>query len=758
MKNYIILHGHFYQPPRENPWTGEIPIQPSAAPYKNWNDRISAECYRANSSSRFLNHYGKILKICNNYEYLSFNFGPTLLNWLKKSENEVYKKIVEADKTSCKLNNGHGNAIAQVYNHIIMPLASHEDAETQIIWGIEDFKNHFERMPEGMWLSETAINNDTADLLIKHGIKFTILSPWQAEKFRKIDDSKWTEVSDPSMVADRPFLLKRPQGDLVIFFYDNILAQGISFGHYLRDADDVYNKLKGVASSGRKLIHTATDGEIYGHHEPFADMCLAALSEKIIKDKQLEFTNYANYLEKNPPKDVVTLRHGEDGKGSSWSCFHGVSRWYKDCGCSTGGQEGWNQKWRTPLREAFDSLAINLRHIFFREISNFSSHNPDEIRNNYIHVLSEKISRKDFYKKYADKKRAISQPEFSIFFNLLESQKYAMFMFTSCGWFFAELSGIEPVQNICYAIKAIEECSNVSSSIELYLRLLNNLEKAKSNIEGNGKSITEKAIAEYKIEEKDIAFMFIIRSAVSKPQTEIGYYRLNYIKHKDENIWNKGELSFTDKNTEKDYVFKYNIEIDRNFNNIVTLQEKDTLKDKISFIPRPVDFSETVIPELLYRLLVSWKDDKIDFNMHLIFSYNLLSSAQFNFQRNLKFLEEIANFRIEYLLSRKGLWEQTLEELDRLTAFINKKDIKIESSINLVVSNLTAKLVGNIISGKTDSTQKLIDFISIIYRNNLEIDTTDTQTRIYDYIKECKNIEHKKILADYFNIEMKNDR
>lgn len=757
MKNYIILHGHFYQPPRENPWIGEIPIQASAFPYRNWNERISAECYRANSASRYLDQNGKILKIINNYEHISFNFGATLLNWLKKNEPEVYRKIIDADKISCQNNNGHGNAIAQVYNHMLMPLANKRDAETQIIWGIKDFKSHFNREPEGMWLSETGINNNIADLLIKHGIKFTILSPWQAKKIRKLDESDWTEVEDPAIVADRPFLLKRPKGDLVIFFYDNILAQGISFGHYLRDADDVYQKLKNIAQT-RKLVHTATDGEIYGHHEPFGDMCLAALHEKISEDENLVFSNYAAYLAENAPQDAVELHHGEGGKGSSWSCFHGVSRWYKDCGCSTGGQDGWNQKWRTPLRNAFNSLTDSLNHIFTREMKLFSNINSDEIRNKYVDVLTNNVSKKDFYKKYADKKIKIEQAEFTTFFNLLESQKNAMYMFTSCGWFFAELSGIEPVQNMCYAIKAIEDCSDLTSTINLYNLLLKNLEKAKSNIKGNGKTIAKDAVEKYKREPKDIAFMFIMRSVIAIRPSEVGQYKQNYITHKDKATWNEGEVSFLDTNINENYTFRYKVEIDDKFKTKVILEAIDDSKDKIIFTPRPVDFSASIIPDLLYRLLASWKTDTIDFNLHLVFIYNLLAMTNIYFKRNIKFLEEMANLRLVYLLYKKTNWDETMQELKSLTSFLSSKKIKIENNIKHIISSKAAVLVGNIISGKTDNTQKLIDFIEIVYKNDLKIDITDTQSKIYEYLPNCQDEEMKRLLADYFNIEIRNER
>lgn len=521
MQTSLILHGHFYQPPRENPWTDLIPRQPSAAPFHDWNRRITQECYAANCYSRYLGAYGEILNISNNYEIFSFNFGPTLMNWLKTESPNVYAKIIEADAVSQTRNNGHGNAIAQVYNHIIMPLAPTEDKKIQIEWGIEDFRSHFHRDPEGMWLAETAVNGETVDCLIEAGIRFVILSPWQAEAVEDPKTGKMTKITDPLTVSRSAYLLKGSKGGtLAAFFYNHILAQGISFGHYLQSADSFYEKLKFFAgNSSEELLHTATDGEIYGHHEPYGDMCIAALRKKIDNDGEnapFRFTNYGCYLEQHPPKLTAQLQKGEEGKGSSWSCFHGVSRWYKNCGCSTGGPSEWNQKWRTPLREAFDLLRSKIDVLFKKEISALSDEPPLVIACQYAKVLCGRLSSEEFAARFLKKNTRQNRIDF---LTLLEGLKLSQFMFTSCGWFFAELSGIEPVQNMCYAYRAAEIFQKYTNE-NLTELLCSRLEKAESNLpeQGNGRNIFNRHVKtqEYSIE-KLAAINILLHSFKLKP-------------------------------------------------------------------------------------------------------------------------------------------------------------------------------------------------------------------------------------------------
>ncbi len=484
MKNYLILHGHFYQPPRENPVTGLIPLQKSAAPYHDWNARITKECYGANSASRILTEDGRILDIVNNYENISFNIGPTLLDWLKTEAPNVYERIIEADRKSVIRNGGHGNAIAQGFNHTILPLDTRHDAETQIRCGIENFTRHFSRKPEGFWLPEAAVNGDVADILVKYGIKFIILSPDQARTAEKASDpAGGNQVPDSSV----PYVLRGTSGDLAVFFYNPVLAGGISFSHYLRSADTLYEKLLecGNAAEGN-LVHTATDGEIYGHHEPFGDMCLAALSKIAAERGDFIFTNYGRYLSSNPPVREVVLQRGEDGKGTSWSCFHGVSRWYKDCGCSTGGEPGWNQKWRTPLREAFRYLGERIDNAYVRETGKLSTTPPWRLLAEYLGARGTEPSDRfaSHFLKIPGKENITK------LLKLLEGQRMKLFSFTSCGWFFADISGIEPVQNMRYASRALELYGDILHESVRH-RVLDILERAAGNKsrEISGKSL-----------------------------------------------------------------------------------------------------------------------------------------------------------------------------------------------------------------------------------------------------------------------------
>ncbi|HET6542013.1 MAG TPA: glycoside hydrolase, partial [Chryseolinea sp.] len=236
MEKYICIHGHFYQPPRENAWLEVIEVQDSAHPYHDWNERISAECYAPNTASRILNEKGVIKNIINNYSKISFNFGPTLLSWMQTRDQETYQAVLDADRESMKHFNGHGSALAQVYNHMILPLANSRDKETQIIWGIRDFEDRFKRKPEGMWLSETAVDVESLELLGKHGIKFTILAPRQAKAIRKKGETTWTNVNALTLDTRRPYKYTLASGEsIALFFYDGSIAQGVAFDGLLND-------------------------------------------------------------------------------------------------------------------------------------------------------------------------------------------------------------------------------------------------------------------------------------------------------------------------------------------------------------------------------------------------------------------------------------------------------------------------------------------------------------------------------------------
>ena len=480
MEKFICIHGHFYQPPRENAWLETVELQDSAYPFHDWNARITSECYAPNAASRILNDDRVITKIVNNYSRISFNFGPTLLSWLELNDPETYEGIIEADKLSMINFSGHGSALAQVYNHIIMPLASRRDKETQVIWGIRDFTHRFGRHPEGMWLAETAVDTETLEVLAENNIKFTILAPRQAKSVREIGGNKWDNVGinvDPRM----PYLVNLPSGKQIhVFFYNGDLSQSVAFNGLLNNGSEFAGKLMSGFGAGldQQLVHIATDGESYGHHHKHGDMALAYCLEAINRDKNIQLTNYGEALER------FTVTHEalivED---SSWSCVHGVGRWEKDCGCHTGGHASWNQQWRKPLRDSLNWLRDEVVKVFEKEAAPFFD-NPWEARNEYISVI---MGRDEGTQTFLDKYQ-IKEDHAIKALRLMEMQRNSLLMFTSCGWFFDEVSGIETTQILQYACRAIQLALQ-EGDVDLEPGFLNILKKAKSNLKQYGDAV-----------------------------------------------------------------------------------------------------------------------------------------------------------------------------------------------------------------------------------------------------------------------------
>lgn len=479
MDRYICIHGHFYQPPRENPWLEAIELQDSASPYHDWNERITAECYSCNSASRILDTEGRILDIVSNYAGMSFNFGPTLLSWMEKYAPDVYRAILDADKKSMEWRSGHGNAIAQVYNHMIMPLANTRDKRTQIVWGIKDFEYRFQRFPEGMWLSETAVDRETLEIMAAHGIQFTLLSPHQAFRVRKIGAEKWKDVSGGRIDPTRGYVYKLPSGRIInIFFYDGPISRAVAFEKLLNRGEDFANRLLSGFSDARKqpqILHIATDGESYGHHHRHGDMSLAFALNYIESHRLAQLTNYGEYLEKHPPTHEVEIFDN-----TSWSCMHGIERWKSNCGCNFNVHPGWNQEWRTPLRNAFDWLRDQIVIKYERKAKEYLK-DPWEARDEYITLLLKRSEENinNFFERYAIK--TLNTDEIVSALALLEIQRNALLMYTSCGWFFDELSGIETIQIIQYAGRAIQLSKKVFGD-SLENAFLDKLSQAKSNI------------------------------------------------------------------------------------------------------------------------------------------------------------------------------------------------------------------------------------------------------------------------------------
>ena len=476
-EKYICIHGHFYQPPRENPWLEDIEFQDSAYPYHDWNERINAECYAPNTASRVVDGEGKVVVIGNNYARISFNMGPTLLSWMQSHAQETYASILEADKLSAQRFSGHGSALAQAYNHMIMPLANARDKRTQVLWGIRDFQNRYGRPPEGMWLPETAVDLESLDIMAEQGIRFTILSPFQAKAARRRDSGEWQDTSGGRIDHRTAYLCCLPSGrTITLFFYDGQISRDIAFGGLLKRGEDFAARMLSVFSDGpAQLSHVATDGETYGHHQKFGDMALCYCLNAIDSDSGARLTNYGEYLEKFPP-----LYEARIFENTSWSCAHGVERWRSDCGCNTGMHGDWKQHWRKPLRDSMDWLRDTLSNIYESEMGKYCV-DPWLARDNYIGVVLDRSEKnmRAFTNQCAG--RDLSHGEALRLIKLLEMQRNAMLMYTSCGWFFDEVSGLETVQVLQYAYMALRYGEELSGRrLEgAYLALL---EKIPTNI------------------------------------------------------------------------------------------------------------------------------------------------------------------------------------------------------------------------------------------------------------------------------------
>jgi len=523
---FLTIHGHFYQPPRENPWLEAIELQDSALPFHDWNERINKECYNPNSVSKIVDSRNRILDVVNNYEHMSYNFGPTLLSWMEQFAPLTYERIIKADIESIPEHSGHGNALAQVYNHIIMPLANEEDKQTQVKWGIRDFEYRFGRKPEGMWLAETAVDDDTLRVLEENGIKFTILSPYQAAKFRQKGDKEWTDVSwgniDPAR-SYRYYIKSAPGKYIDLFFYDGAISRSVAFDELLKDGNKFSKRLKEGVSDCRdfpQLINIATDGESYGHHTKFGDMALAYVLKIKAKDEGFTITNYGEYLEKYRSDCEVDIK-----QASSWSCFHGVGRWKEDCGCSTGGHPGWNQKWRKPLRDALDYLRDELLSIYEEQGKKYFNTDIWEVRNRYVDVILDrgdmnvkKFQKENFLPNLSDEDKVKAM-------ELLEIQRQSMLMYTSCGWFFSEISGIETVQIMKYAARAMQLAAKFTDK-NIEEHFLNILAEAKSNIpeHGTGKDIFERFVKPSIVTAKQIASLWALSSLYQDFEDEEDVY------------------------------------------------------------------------------------------------------------------------------------------------------------------------------------------------------------------------------------------
>jgi alpha-amylase/alpha-mannosidase (GH57 family) len=544
-KRFVCIHGHFYQPPRENPWLETVETQDSAAPYHDWNERVCAECYATNGAARIQNAKNQITRIVNNYARMSFNFGPTLLSWLKENAQRTHRMIMDGERRSRRSFKGHSSAMAQVYNHVIMPLANRRDRITQIRWGIADYQSHYGVMPEGMWLAETAADMETLELLAKHGIKFTLLAPHQCKRVRplsKTDDgmeAAWTDTPNANVDPTHPYLVRFESGVTIsVFFYDGPTSRAIAFEGLLNSGEVFAARLKaGLKDTDKpQLVHVATDGESYGHHHKHGEMALAYALKLLEQDKTVKLTNYGAFLAQFPPEWECEIVDN-----TSWSCAHGVERWRADCGCN-GGRAGWNQKWRGPLRQALDELRDAITPLTEQEGARlFKDVWP--ARDEYIDVILDRGTEtvQAFFGKHAA--HVLDDAERVRALELMEMQRHAQLMYTSCGWFFDDISGIETVQVIAYAARVLQLAQQVfgERAAGLEEAFVARLAEAKSNsaAAGDGAQIYREKTGSLKLGLEQVTAHYAISSVFSSfaDETELFCYKVRRISY---NIYTSG--------------------------------------------------------------------------------------------------------------------------------------------------------------------------------------------------------------------------
>lgn len=493
MQRYVCIHCHFYQPPRENPWLDAVEIQDSAFPHHDWNERVTAECYLPNGAARILDGQSRIVKIVNNYSRVSFNFGPTLLSWMQRNAPQAYEQILAADRESRQRFSGHGSALAQAYNHTILPLSNTRDKRTQIVWGIRDFQHRFQRDPEGMWLPETAVDVETLELLSEAGIKFTVLAPHQARRARHRPWEEWQSVEGGRIDPTRAYNCYLPSGRAIsLFFYDGPISHAVAFENLLFNGERFAHRLLSGFNADRQwpqLVHIATDGETYGHHYPHGDMALAYTLEYLERNQLAQITNYGEFLALHPPSQEV-----EVVEKTSWSCVHGIARWNADCGCRSNTGNSWNQQWRRPLRSTLDWLRDELSAIYESKAAGLFLH-PWAARDDYIQVVLDRspATKDAFFAQHAT--HSLSPDERVLALRLLEMQRHLMLMYTSCGWFFDDLTGPATLQVLQYAARALQLCRHITGE-NREPAFLERLQECWSNVPGcgNGRYVYERFI------------------------------------------------------------------------------------------------------------------------------------------------------------------------------------------------------------------------------------------------------------------------
>ncbi|MBI4239175.1 MAG: DUF3536 domain-containing protein [Deltaproteobacteria bacterium] len=494
MPRHIVIHGHFYQPPREDPWRWTVPREPSAAPAHDWNQRITKECYEPNHAARILGPAGQVRRRLNNYGYMSFDFGPTLLAWLEQHAPAVYQGILQGDREAQARFSGHGTAIAHPYHHLILPLASSRDKRTQLLWGVRDFQHRFQRAPEGVWLPETVVDLESLEIAADLGIRFTILAPHQVHRVRALSSGHWHAPAHHEADPTTPYALQLPSGRRFhVFFYHGGLARGVAFDGMLNDGEAMIRRLLGAFSERRawpQLVHLATDGESYGHHHKFGEMALAYVLDALETRGDARLTTYGEFLTKHgPTHQAEILEH------TAWSCAHGMERWRSDCGCCISHQPGWTQQWRAPLRATLDWLRDELDPAFERTAARLLK-DPWAARDDYINVLLDGTNNGFTTFCHTHARHPLTSTDRHTVRALLSLQFHRLCMYTSCGWFFDDPSGIETGILLLHAARALELAAE-TCDLDRRSAFMDRLIAVKSNIPeaGDGKKILTTLLA-----------------------------------------------------------------------------------------------------------------------------------------------------------------------------------------------------------------------------------------------------------------------
>jgi len=772
---YICIHGHFYQPPRENAWLEVIEVQDSAYPYHDWNERISAECYAPNAASRILDQKNIIRNIINNYSKISFNFGPTLLSWMEEKDPDTYEAILEADRESKKNFSGHGSAMAQVYNHMILPLANRKDKETQVIWGIRDFEKRFKRKPEGIWLAETAVDTETLEVLAENDIKFTVLAPRQAKAVRKLGDKDWKSVNDQTINTKKSYVCTLPSGKQIsLFYYDGGISQAVAFQGLLNDGRRLADSMMSIFDgddSKPQLSHVATDGETYGHHHKHGEMALAYCVDYIEKHKDANLTNYGEFLAKFPPEYETQIF-----ENSSWSCVHGVERWRNDCGCNSGGNPTWNQQWRKPLRDALDWLRDESAQLFDREGRKYLV-DPWVARNEYINIVLERNDENnaEFLKKHA---RGKLDTETTSVFRLLEMQRHAMLMYTSCGWFFDEISGIETTQILQYACRVIQLFRQVGN-IDFEEGFIRRLELAPSNIPvlGNGAVIYTKYVQSAMINLQRVGMHYAVSSVFEEePETlPVFNYEVNneffLKKSAGEQVLVLGVTKVKSRVTHSEKKFAFaviylgkhellgNISLDMEADKFASMQIRVVAAFQEGRSADVIGLMQTYFGPDKYTIWQLFQDEKRKIlNMIALQSLEeLQSSLRRTYNRDYSLITALSNNDIPIPNAYKTTFEYVLnaellrnfqsskilsKELERIVSEMERWNLKVEDRDKVsreageCITRELKKVAGE--RGNAKRIQRLNRVFPMLWRLKLEPNLHDSQNLYFEIAMEAK--------------------